>query len=326
MSHILTATPDRFVMFPIKYKNLYDRYVQHVACFWTVNEVDLEGDMEGWTKLSEEERSFILQILGFFAASDGIVIENLMENFMNEVQIPEARAFYSFQNAIENIHSQQYSLLIEKFSPNEKKRNELYHAINRHKTTKAKGDWALSHMKRNNNIDHITDFSKRLVAFAAVEGIMFSSSFCALFWLKKKDTQCPGLAMSNELIARDEGLHRDFACDLYKEFPSLNFNVVKEIIDSAVILEKQFVDEILPENLKGMNAKMMKEYVEYVADHLVNTLGYKKKIYDTPLPEGFDFMNMISLEGKTNFFERRVAEYSKANVGEDSTFNLTSDF
>jgi ribonucleotide reductase beta subunit family protein with ferritin-like domain len=315
---ILKPSTTRYVMFPIQYQDLYEWYKKHVACFWTPEEVSLANDMQGWMRLKEEERTFILQILGFFAASDGLVIQNLMENFISEVQVPEAIAFYSFQNAMENIHSQQYSLLIEHFQPDFDKRMALFKTIDNHASTKAKAEWVMQRMKRTDG--SVTDFSKRLIAFAAVEGIMFSSSFCALFWLKTLEMQCPGLSMSNEFIARDEGMHRDFACCLYKYFPKLPETDVYEIIDSAVVLEKAFVDEILPQKLTRMDSRKMKEYVMYVADHLLVSLGYRKK-YNIALP--FDFMNTISLNGKTNFFERRVSEYAKA---EHSSFNLDSDF
>lgn len=328
MSHILNDDPSRFVLFPIKHSDLYKRYTQQLAVFWNTNEVDLESDLSGWNNLSEAEQKFLLHILGFFAASDGLVVENIMLNFQAEVMVAEARAFYSVQNCIETIHSQQYALLIEKFAPTEKQRNQLFHAIENHASTKAKADWALERMKRNDTEDKLTDFSKRLISFACVEGIMFSSSFCAIFFFKNRgDCQMPGLFLSNEFISRDEGLHRDFAVDLYKHFPKLPQGEVESIVRSAVELEQDFVREILPDKkIRGMNAQLMCQYVEYVADNLMRALGYAN-IYNRKLPSLFNFMQMISLEGKTNFFERRVSEYSLAGVGEqNNSFNLNSSF
>lgn len=328
MSHILNEDSSRFVLFPIKHSDLYKRYTQQLAVFWNTNEVDLESDLNGWNNLSEAEQKFLLHILGFFAASDGLVVENIMLNFQAEVMVAEARAFYSVQNCIETIHSQQYSLLIQKFAPEEKQRNQLFQAIETHASTKAKADWALSRMKRNDTEDKLTDFSKRLISFACVEGIMFSSSFCAIFFFKNRgDCQMPGLFLSNEFISRDEGLHRDFAVDLYKHFPKLPQGEVEDIVRSAVELEQDFVREILPDKkIRGMNAKLMCQYVEFVADNLMRALGYAN-IYNSKLPQLFNFMQMISLEGKTNFFERRVSEYSLAGVGEENnSFNLNSSF
>jgi len=328
MSHILNEDSSRFVLFPIKHSDLYKRYTQQLAVFWNTNEVDLESDLNGWNNLSEAEQKFLLHILGFFAASDGLVVENIMLNFQAEVMVAEARAFYSVQNCIETIHSQQYSLLIQKFAPEETQRNQLFQAIETHASTKAKADWALSRMKRNDTEDKLTDFSKRLISFACVEGIMFSSSFCAIFFFKNRgDCQMPGLFLSNEFISRDEGLHRDFAVDLYKHFPKLPQDEVEDIVRSAVELEQDFVREILPDKkIRGMNAKLMCQYVEFVADNLMRALGYAN-IYNSKLPQLFNFMQMISLEGKTNFFERRVSEYSLAGVGEENnSFNLNSSF
>lgn len=328
MTHILNDDPSRFVLFPIKHSDLYKRYKQQLAVFWNTNEVDLESDLAGWNSLNEAEQNFLLQILGFFAASDGLVVENIMLNFQAEVMASEARAFYAIQNAIEVIHGEQYALLIEKFAPGEKQRNQLFKAIENHASTKAKAEWALLRMKRNEEEEKLTDFSKRLISFACVEGIMFSSSFCAIFFFKNRgDCQMPGLFLSNEFISRDEGLHRDFAVDLYKHFPKLPFENVKDIVKSAVKVEQDFVREILPDKkIRGMNAALMCTYVEYVADNLMRALGYKN-IYNSNLPKLFNFMQMISLEGKTNFFERRVSEYSLAGVGEENnSFNLNSSF
>lgn len=319
--NLLKANNKRFVLFPIQYPSLFKMYKKAVASFWTPEEIDTSSDLEDWdNKMNEYERDFILKILGFFAASDGVVIENLVENFCSEVKVPEARAFYGFQTAMENIHSETYSLLIDKFGAD--KKNELFNAIDNHPATKAKADWALKHISKE-DIDPCTDFAKRLIAFACVEGIMFSSSFCAIFWLKNRGL-CPGLCFSNELISRDEGLHRDFAIELYKLFPRLDRATVVDIVKSAVKVELTFVEDTLPKNLEGMNATLMKQYVYFVADHLVSSLGYKKE-YNVSNP--FEFMNMISLEGKTNFFEKRVGEYSKACVGDkQEDFNIDVQF
>jgi ribonucleoside-diphosphate reductase beta chain len=328
MSHILNDDSSRFVIFPIKHSDLWNRYEKQLAVFWNTNEVDLESDLDGWNNLNESEKQFLLQILGFFAASDGLVVENIMLNFQAECMASEARSFFTIQNAIETIHGQQYALLIQKFAPTEKQRNQLFQAIENHASTKAKADWALSKMKRNDTEDKLTDFSKRLISFACVEGIMFSSSFCAIFFFKNRgDCQMPGLFLSNEFISRDEGLHRDFAVDLYKHFPKLPQEEVEAIVKSAVGLEQDFVREILPDKqIRGMNAELMCQYVEFVADNLMRALGYAN-IYNSKLPQLFNFMQMISLEGKTNFFERRVSEYSLAGVGEENnSFNLNSSF
>ncbi len=318
--NLLRENNKRFVLFPIEYPTLFKMYKKAVASFWTPEEIDTSSDMDDWNKMEEHERDFILNILGFFAASDGVVIENLVENFCSEVKVPEARAFYGFQTAMENIHSETYSLLIDKFGGD--KKEKLFNAIDCHPATKAKADWALNHIKKQDE-DPCVDFSKRLVAFACVEGIMFSSSFCAIFWLKNRGL-CPGLCFSNELISRDEGLHRDFAIELYKFFPRLNRDSILKIVKSAVKVETMFVQETLPNNLKGMNAKLMKQYVEFVADHLLTSLGYQKYYHQT---NPFGFMNMISLEGKTNFFEKRVGEYSKSGVGaEQKEFSMSVDF
>lgn len=324
MSHVLKESTDRFVLYPIKYQNLFEFYKKHVASFWTTEEVDLTSDE--WNKLEQQEQEFITSVLAFFAASDGLVIENLITNFMSEVMLPEARSFYTFQAAMESIHSEQYALLLQKFVPSEEQRSKLFKAVENHATTKAKADWVIQHMKKNKNIDPVTDFSLRLIAQAVTEGVFFSASFASIFWLKTKEVRLPGLCMSNEFISRDEGLHRDFACELYKEFPRLPAKVVYDIVDSGVQLEKEFVQQICPERLTNMNAELLCQYVEYVADHLLRALGYKN-LYNVPIPEAFNFMEMISLEGKTNFFERRVSEYSKAGVlDEETTFTLDSDF
>ena len=304
MSHLIKENPDRFVLYPIKYPKLFEFYKKHIASFWTVEEIDISQDTIDWQKLTPGERDFILCILGFFAASDGIVVENLVTNFCSEVQLPEARAMYSFQAAMENIHSETYSLMIDTLATNEQKEH-LFHHIDNHPGTKAKAKWAMNYMKAIKG--DVTNFSERLVAFACVEGIMFSSSFCAIFWLKTRGL-CPGLTFSNELISRDEGLHRDFAVALYKECPKLPRKRILEIVESSVEAEMIFVKHSLPVNLKGINFDMMSNYVKFVADHLLNALGYNK-LYKIKNP--FPFMTMISLEGKTNFFEKKVSEYSR---------------
>lgn len=329
MTHILSDDPNRYVMLPIKHSELHKRYEQQLSCFWNTNEVDLSKDDIGFNQLTGAEQKFLLQILGFFASSDGLVVENIMLNFQSEVMVSEARAFYAIQNAIEVIHGQQYALLIEKFAPDMERRNELYQAIENHASTKAKANWALERMKKNMDEDKLTDFSKRLISFACVEGIMFSSSFCSIFYFKNRGDDLPGLFLSNEFISRDEGLHRDFAVDLYKHFPKLPRGEVEAIIRSAVNVEQEFVREILPDNkIRGMNSNLMCTYVEFVADNLMRALGYKN-IYGSKLPMLFNFMHSISLEGKTNFFEKRVSEYSLAGVGqstESNTFSLNSSF
>lgn len=318
---LLKESKKRFVLFPIVYNDLYQMYKKAEASFWTAEEIDLSADEKDWNNMDTSEKNFILHILGFFAASDGVVIENLVQGFCSEIQVPEARAFYGFQGAMENIHSETYSLLIDKFGG--EKKHELFNAIEHHPATKRKAEWALKYISKNVDEDQVKSFSKRLIAFACVEGIMFSSSFCALFWLKNQG-KCPGLCFSNELISRDEGLHRDFAVILYKYFPRLKRKEVLDIIQDAVNVECIFVDETLPKNLKGMNAKLMKQYVKFVADHLLASLSYEKE-YKVSCP--FPFMTMISLEGKTNFFEKRVGEYSKSNVGvEKEKFNLDVNF
>lgn len=316
MSLLITENPNRFVLYPIKHPKLFEFYKKHIASFWTVDEIDMSQDTMDWQKMSNTERDFILCILGFFAASDGIVVENLVTNFCSEVQLPEARAMYSFQAAMENIHSETYSLMIDTLASDEQKAN-LFNHIEHHPGTKAKADWAMKYMKANKGC--VTNFSERLVAFACVEGIMFSSSFCALYWLKNRGL-CPGLTFSNELISRDEGLHRDFAVAMYKMCPKLPRKRILQIVESAVEVEMEFVNHSLPENLKGMNQELMYQYVQYVADHLLNSLGYNK-LYKVKNP--FPFMNMISLEGKTNFFERRVGEYARPTA---ITFGMNESF
>ncbi len=320
MEPVLKENKDRFVLFPIKHEEVWKMYKKAEASFWTSEEIDLSHDRKDWEKLSDGERHFIKHVLAFFAASDGIVNENLAVNFIREVQIPEARCFYGFQIMIENIHSETYSLLIDHYIRDQEEKNRLLHAIETVSCVKKKGEWALRWIQNGS-------FAERLVAFAAVEGIFFSGSFCSIFWLKKRGLM-PGLSFSNELISRDEGLHCDFACLLYSMLQNkLSVERIHEIIGDTVAIEKEFVTDALPVDLIGMNSKLMSQYIEFVADRLLVALGYPK-LYRATNP--FDFMELISLQGKTNFFEKRVGEYQKAGVmnghKEAYTFNLESDF
>ena len=317
---ILQENKDRFVLFPIKHDAVWKMYKQHEASFWTAEEIDLSSDIADWEKLNDDERHFIKHVLAFFAASDGIVNENLVLNFMREVQIPEARCFYGFQIAIENIHAETYSLLIDTYIKDPVESAYLFNAIETVDCVKKKAEWALRW------IDDAPSFAHRLIAFAAVEGIFFSGSFCSIYWLKSRGLM-PGLTFSNELISRDEGLHCDFACLLYSMLENkLPVEEVQAIISEAVENEKEFVTDALPVSLIGMNAELMQQYIEFVADRLLVALGVPK-IYNTSNP--FPFMEMISLQGKTNFFEKRVGEYQKAGVmatKEEQTFVLDEDF
>ena len=302
---LLASNPDRFCMFPIQYPEVWEMYKKAEASFWTAEEVDLSQDGRHWESLTADEKHFISHILAFFAASDGIVLENLAGRFMKEVQVSEARAFYGFQIAIENIHSEMYSLLLETYIKDPKEKNRLFHAIDTIPCVTKKAQWALRW------IDGSETFAERLLAFACVEGIFFSGSFCSIFWLKKRGLM-PGLTFSNELISRDEGLHCDFACLLYSLLRNkLSEERVKAIVTDAVDIEREFVCDALPCALVGMNSALMGQYIEYVADHLLVALGYGK-IYNVSNP--FDWMELISLQGKTNFFEKRVGEYQKASV------------
>jgi ribonucleoside-diphosphate reductase beta chain len=316
---LLKENKDRFVLFPIKYDKIWAMYKQSVNSFWTAEEVDLSADQKDWEKLSDGERHFITNVLAFFAASDGIVNENLAVNMMNAVQLPEARCFYGFQIMIENIHSEMYSLLIDTYVKDPAEKHRLFNAIETVPCVTKKAEWALRWIENGS-------FAERLVAFAAVEGIFFSGSFCSIFWLKKRGLM-PGLATSNEFISRDEGMHCDFACLLYGMLEhKLTEQQVVDLIKSAVEIEQEFVTDALPVALIGMNAKLMSQYIEFVADRLLNSLGYNK-IYNSENP--FDFMETISLEGKTNFFEKRVSEYTKAGVGktkEEQTIKFTEEF
>lgn len=318
---LLEDNPNRFVIFPIKHNDIWDMYKQAEASFWTAEELDLAHDYKDWEGMNDNERHFISHILAFFAASDGIVNENLALNFSNEIQVPEARCFYGFQIAIENIHSEVYSLLIDTYVRDNETKMKLFNAIETVPCVHKKASWALQWCDRK-----YAAFAERLIAFAAVEGIFFSGSFCAIFWLKKRGLM-PGLSFSNELISRDEGLHCDFACLLYSKVTNrLPESRVLEMIDNAVKIEKEFISEALPVELIGMNSKMMCTYIEFCADRLLSALGYNKH-YKASNP--FDWMDMISLQGKTNFFEKRVGEYAKSGVGVDSTkqvFALDEDF
>lgn len=318
MEHILQDNKDRFVMFPLKYHDIWEMYKTAEHSFWTAEEIDLAQDLTDWNeKLNDDEKHFIKMVLAFFAASDGIVNENLAVNFLSEVQYPEARSFYGFQVAIENIHSEVYSLLIDTYIKDEKERDMLFHAIEHYDSIKKKADWAIKWINSES-------FAERLIAFAAVEGIFFSGSFCSIFWLKKRGLM-PGLSFSNELISRDEGLHCQFACLLHNRYVQnkVSKERIKEIICSAVDIERVFITESLPVSLIGMNNNLMVQYIEFVADFWLNELGCEK-VYNVSNP--FDFMDMISLQGKTNFFEKRVGEYKKVEDRNIDFSNLSDDF
>jgi ribonucleoside-diphosphate reductase beta chain len=318
---LLKENKDRFVLLPIKYPAIWEMYKKSEASFWTAEEIDLSDDQKHWDNLNDGERHFISHILAFFSASDGIVNENLAVNFMSEVQLPEARCFYGFQIMMENIHAETYALLIDTYIKDPDEKDHLFHAIDTVPAVKRKAEWALRWIENGT-------FAERLVAFAAVEGIFFSGSFCSIFWLKKRGLM-PGLTFSNELISRDEGMHCEFACLLYSMLENrLSEKQVHDIIRDAVEIEKEFITDALPVALIGMNAKLMSQYIEFVADRWVGELGYKK-IYNASNP--FDFMEMISLQGKTNFFEKRVGDYQKSGVltsTEDkaAAFSLDDDF
>lgn len=318
---LLVEDPNRFVLFPIKQNDIWQFYKKAEASFWTAEEIDLQQDLADWeNRLNDGERHFISHVLAFFAASDGIVNENLAVNFLSEVQYAEAKCFYGFQIMMENIHSETYSLLIDTYIKNPVEKDKMLRAVDTIPCVKKKADWALRWINDGN-------FAERLIAFAAVEGIFFSGSFCSIFWLKKRGLM-PGLSFSNELISRDEGLHCDFACLLYTQHikNQLEPASVYKIIMDAVVIEKEFVTDALPVSLIGMNAELMCQYIEFVADRLLVALGLQKQ-YNATNP--FDFMEMISLQGKTNFFEKRVAEYQKSGVmseKESMSFSLDEDF
>ena len=311
---ILKEDDNRYVMFPIEHQDIWKMYKKQVDCFWRAEEIDLSQDTKDWKKLNDSEKHFIKMILAFFAASDGIVLENLGMRFMSEVQISEARAFYGFQIAMENIHSETYSLLIDTYIQDKEEKQTLFEALNNFPCIKKKADWAIKWIE-----DKRSNFATRLLAFACVEGIFFSGAFCALFWLKKRGVM-PGLTFSNELISRDEALHTEFAVLLYSKLDKkLKKSKVHELISQAVEIETEFICESLPCRLLGMNSNLMTQYIQFVADRLSVQLGYPK-IYNVTNP--FDFMEMISVEGKTNFFEKRVSEYSLTNMaGKEEAFD-----
>lgn len=313
MEKILIENPNRFVLFPIQHNDIWDYYQKSQAAFWTAEEIDLIQDINDWSnKLNDNERYFIKNVLAFFAASDGIVNENIAENFVREVQYTEAKFFYGFQIMMENIHSQVYSLLIDTFIKDDKEKHELFNALELNPAVKKKGEWALKWIQSDS-------FVERLIAFAVVEGIFFSGSFCSIFWLKKRGLM-DGLCFSNELISRDEALHCDFACHLFKNHieNKISHERVLEIVLDALDIEKQFITESLPVSLIGMNSTLMKQYLEFVADGLLVNLGFPKH-FNSENP--FDFMELISLNGKTNFFEKRVGEYNKASIVNSFTNN-----
>ncbi len=317
---LLMDDPTRFVIFPIKHDDIWEFYKKAEASFWTAEELDLSQDHKDWASLNDGERHFISHVLAFFAASDGIVNENLAVGFLSNVQFAEAKCFYGFQIMIENIHAETYSLLIDTYIKDSTERSKMLNAIDHIPCVKKKADWAMRWIENGS-------FIERLIAFAAVEGIFFSGSFCSIFWLKKRGLM-PGLTFSNELISRDEGLHRDFACLLYTKhiINKLPEEQIYTIIKDAVEIEKEFVSDALPVSLIGMNAAQMCQYIEFVADHLLESLELKK-VYNASNP--FDFMDLISLQGKTNFFEKRVGEYQKAGVTADKekmNFSLDEDF
>jgi len=318
---ILQENPTRFTLFPIMKPKLYQHYKNHLSVFWITEEIDITKDMKDWNKLSDNERFFIKNILAFFAGSDGIVQENLAARFMNEIQLAEARQFYSVQLLIEAIHSETYSLLIDTYIEEKEEKMRLFHAIETIPCVKQKADWAKKWIESKEE-----NFATRLIAFAVVEGIFFSGSFCAIYWLKERGLM-PGLTTSNEFIARDEGLHTNFACALYEEIVhKVSKEKVHNLVREAVVIEKKFITESLPCHLVGMNDALMAQYIEFVADRLLTQLGYEK-LYSTENP--FDFMERISLEGKDNFFEKRVSSYAKSGVGkkqEDMTFRIDDDF
>jgi len=317
---LLDGGDDRFVLFPIKHKAIWDMYKKHEASFWTTEEIDLASDKADWERLSDNERHFIANVLAYFAAADGIIVENLAQRFCSDVTVPEARCFYGFQMAMENIHSETYSLLIDTYISDSAERARLFAAIQHVPTVQAKAEWALKWISSEQ------PFAQRLVAFAAVEGLFFSGSFCAIFWLKKRGLM-QGLTFSNELISRDEGLHCDFACLLYSMLSDkLPQETIHQMIREAVEIEREFVCDSLPVDLIGMNQRLMVQYIEFVADRLVKELGCEP-IYGSTNP--FDWMDLISMQGKTNFFERRVGEYQKAGVtadGAQKVFATDADF
>jgi len=320
---LLQENPRRWVLFPIQYPSVYEMYKKHEASFWTAEEIDLAQDGKDWDTLTEKEQHFVKHILAFFAASDGMVLENLASRFSCEIQIPEARCFYGFQIAMENIHSETYSLLIEQYIKDPAEKDKVFDAIHTMPAVEEKAQWAVQWMNDESS------FAERVVAFACVEGILFSGSFCAIYWLKKRGLM-PGLTFSNELISRDEGLHTEFACLIYSMLQNkLPEDVLHGIVRGAVDAERKFICEALPCDLIGMNSELMTKYIEFVADRLLTALGHSK-LFGASNP--FDWMELISLQGKTNFFEKRVGEYQKAgvmssgNAEEVKGFSLDADF
>ena len=316
---LLIPDDNRFVMFPIKYDDIWAMYKKQIDCFWRAEEIDLSKDLDDWAKLNDDEKHFISMILAFFAASDGIVLENLAQRFMSDVQISEARAFYGFQIAMENVHSESYSLLIDTYIKDKEQKHKLFNAINNYPCIKKKSDWAQKWIH-----DNRSSFATRLVAFACIEGIFFSGAFSSIFWLKKRGLM-PGLTFSNELISRDEALHCEFAILLYskleKKLPKAKLH---EIVKECVAIEIEFICEALPCRLIGMNSELMSQYIQFVADRLCVQLGYPK-IYN--VANSLDYMELISLESKTNFFERVVSDYALANVTKtDTDFDFTDEF
>ena len=311
---LLDRTDDRYVMFPIKDNEIWNMYKKQMDCFWRAEEIDLSKDEKDWNTLSKNEQRFIKMILAFFAASDGVVLENLGLRFMSEVQLAEAKAFYGFQIMMENIHSESYSLLIDTYIKNQEEKMQLFKAVENFPCIQKKSSWAQKWIHDKNS-----DFATRLIAFTCVEGIFFSGSFCSIYWLKKRGLM-PGLTFSNELISRDEGMHTDFAVLLYSKLSSKpDKTVVESIIKEAVEIEKEFICDALSCRLIGMNSSLMSQYIEYVADRLLVQLGYER-VFDSLNP--FDFMEMISIEGKTNFFEKRVSDYSLSSGNRENAFNF----
>ena len=319
--YLLTENENRFVLFPIKHNKIWDMVKKQQACFWIAEEIDLSNDIEDWNNLNKNERHFIKNILAFFAGSDGIVLENLVLNFFSEIQIPEVRSFYSFQIMMESTHSETYSLLIDKYIVDADEKHKTFNAITFSPAIKKKADWAVKWIDSKTST-----FTIRLVAFAIVEGLFFSGAFCSIYWLKKRGL-LPGLTFSNELISRDEGMHTEFAFLLYSMIQNkLSQDEIYTIFKEAVAIEKEFIIESIPCNLIGMNVHMMSEYIEFVADRLIVQLGYTK-LFNTSNP--FDFMELISLNSKTNFFEKRVSEYSLGAIikkEKNSKIDFNTDF
>jgi ribonucleoside-diphosphate reductase subunit M2 len=317
---ILTPEVSRFVIFPVdpKYQDLWDLYIKHEDSFWRASEIDYTADLHDWEKLSDNERQFIEYILAFFAASDGIVLENLLNNFASEVQISEARAFYAFQGMIENVHALTYGLLIDTFIVDRARKTFLFNAIENIQVVKDKADWAI------NWIDSTKPFSVRLAAFAVVEGIFFSGAFCSIFWLKEHNKMTQSLGQSNEFIARDEGLHVKFAVTLFHHLiHKPDSDIIHEMFKDAVVLEKRFICEAIPCKMIGMNSELMSQYIEFVSDRLLTQLGYSK-LWNSPNP--FPFMEKLSMDGKTNFFEKRVSEYKMAKNTNSLNYNSDEEF